>query len=149
MIKLGSNKQGFTLTEVLVSMVILMVVASAIATGVVQASNTLTEIRLKELAFEKLKSETDLLKAKIFNKQGGSVSPNYCDNEYCLGNLNDDTSCPLLEKASYCYSINPINTGSTQAAAYEIITQIRWSGIYDSKEKELSFYTAQMVWSKK
>lgn len=146
MIKLGSNKQGFTLTEVLVSMVILMVVAGAIATGIVQASNTLTEIRIKELAFEKLKSETDLLKAKIFNRK--SVSPNYCDNEYCLDNLNDDTSCPLLKKAIYCYSVTPINTGSTQAAAYEVITQMRWNGIYDSKEKELSFYTAQMVWSK-
>ena len=147
MIKLNSNKQGFTLTEVLVSMVILMVVASAITTGVVQASNTLVEIRFKELAFERLKSETDLLKAKIFDRE--IVPPNYCDDEYCLTDddeeENESSSCPSLKKASYCYSVTPINTGSIQARAFEIITQIKWSGVYSNKEKEMSFYAAQMV----
>ena len=143
MIKLGSNKQGFTLTEVLVSMVILMVVASAIATGVVQASNTLTEIRLKELAFEKLKNETDFLKAKVFNG-ANDWSTADCNDAYCLDNVEDGVPCPVLMEASYCYNITRINTGSTQATAYEIVTQIKWTGIY-KKEKELSFYAAQMV----
>ena len=138
----SSNKEGFTLTEVLVSMIILMVVATAIATGVVQASNTLTEIRLKELAFEKLKNETDLLKAKIFH--GGGVPLADCNEAYCLDNIDEGISCPALMSASYCYNITPINTGSNQAKAFEIVTQITWTGIYD-KQKELSFYAAQMV----
>ncbi len=143
--KACSNIPGFTLTEVLVSMVLLMAVATAISTGVVQATNTLNEVRLKEMAFERLKSETDLLKAKIF--KGESVSPDYCDVEYCMGDLGENGECKnSLQKSTYCYSVRPIDTGSQQARAYEIITQMKWNGMFEHKEKELNFYTAQMVW---
>ena len=136
------HSSGFTLIEVMISIVFLLTAATAVVSGVVHVSKTLTEVNLKESAFEILKNKTDDLKAAVMSGDGAYISPNNCDPNVCLKN-GLDSKCPDFFQAELCYSISPANIKSVKAQAFEIVTHITWTGPFD-KERDLSFYAVQM-----
>jgi len=137
--------QGFTLTELLVGILFSTVTASAIISGSIYVKKTLVNIRHKELAYEKLKSHTEFWKGKISSRDFPSNLVN-CEEDVCLKkqemNLSNEDQC-IFYATELCYDLTSVNTGTSNAKRWELITSIKWDNT-NQGERELSFYVIQM-----
>mgnify|MGYP007008431663 FL=1 len=129
------------MTELLAGIFLTTIAAGAIIVGSVHARKTIKDIRLKQLAYEKLKSHTEFWKGKV---AAGDIPPilSSCDDDICLKENKDD-DC-LFYASELCYDLEQPDIGNSNAKRWELITTIRWDNVNKS-ERELSFYVIQMV----
>ena len=135
--------RGFTLTELIVGMIIVAIASLAIFTGVIYIQSGSHKIRIKERAYEELKSYTELWKAKI---AAGDVSEGDLSysKEVCLdlepSSINNNCVNPANVYA------NLIDTGNSHAQRKGVKTRIVWKTA-DGAEQEISFYVEQMLFN--
>ena len=132
---------GFTMAELVAGLFLSTIAAGAIIIGSVHAKKTLNDIRLKELAYEKLRGHTEFWKGRIAS--GDIPSTLYeCDDDICL-KKDVDENC-LFYATELCYDLEHQDLGVSNADRWELITTIKWDNI-NQGERELSFYVIQMV----
>ena len=139
--KLKQFYNGFTLTELMIGIFFTTLAAAAIIVGTNHYYKTINNIRLKQYAFEKLKSHTEKYKALIADNDIPSRLSDCVDNseELCL----DKEEC-YYEANELCYYLNEPDIGSSNATRWELVTTIKWDNT-NNVEKELNFYVVQMV----
>ena len=109
--------------------------------GTIHVSKTLNDIRLKQLAYEKLTSYTESWKGRIATNDIPSVLYN-CEDDIVLKTTSSSSGTDW--EATLCYEINQPYVGDSNAKRWEIVTSIEWENTSKVK-KELSFYVIQMV----
>ena len=145
---------GFTIVELIIGLMFTTIAAGAIIVGTGHYYKTVANIKLKEAAYERLKSYTELNKGKIAND---NLPNNGCESgqNLCLGprfgrprSIGQDDDCEVKAN-ELCIRINePAGSqASTLVKRYELLTTIKWNNI-NEVENELSFYAIQMVYGK-
>ena len=136
---------GFTLTELIVGMVIVAIASLAIFTGVTYLELAGHKIRLKERAYEELKGYTELWKGKI---AAGDVSDGDLSysKEVCLdlGPTTIISNC--VNPATVYANLNLIDTDNSHAQRKGVKTRIVWKTAKGANQ-EISFYVEQMVFN--
>ena len=129
---------GFTLIELVIGILVASIAAGGIIIGSVHAKKTLNDLRLKQLAYEKLTGHTEYWKGKI---SAGDI-PSTLSN--CTENIVLKETEQNEWNATLCYSLNQPFVGDSNARRWEILTTIKWENTSQT-EKELSFFVIQMV----
>ena len=133
--------KGFTLMELLVGAIIATISCLAIIYGVLYIQTRSYEIRLKERAYEELKSYTELWKGKIAANNTTEILSD--SKSVCLiKDSNNSSTC--LHNAILSSTINPIDSGVSHAERAGIKTSIQWETRSGSIQ-QLNFYLEQMV----
>lgn len=136
--------KGFTIVEVMIGLTFTSLGAAAIIIGTSHYYQTISNIKLKGAAYEKLKAYTEYHKGKIASNDIGNDG---CEagSELCLGSLGDDSEC-TFKANELCFRINePVASQNSKAKRYELLTTIKWDNI-NQVENELSFYAIQIVY---
>tara|TARA_Y100001968_G_scaffold147613_1_gene135008 strand:- start:1300 stop:1725 length:426 start_codon:yes stop_codon:yes gene_type:complete len=139
--KIKRSLNAFTMIELLAGIFLTTIAAGAIIVGSVHARKTINDIRLKQLAYEKLKSHTEFWKGKVAAGDIPSILSN-CDDEICL--KEDQNNDCVFYASELCYDLEQPDIGDSNARRWELITTIKWDNVNKS-ERELSFYVIQMV----
>ncbi len=136
--KICSTYSGFTLSELIIGIFVASIAAGGIIVGSIHAKKTLNDIRLKQLAYEKLTSHTEYWKGKI---AAGDIPSTLsgCAENVVLKETDDYSWDSIL-----CYSLNQPFVGDSNAKRWELLTTIKWDNTSEI-EKELSFFVIQMV----
>ena len=147
--KSGDLYNGFTLSELMVGLFFMTLAATAIIIGSFHAKKTMGDVRLKQLAYEELRSYTEFWKGKIaagdIPSSLSSCSENICLKEEMTDECTATGSCSCIYYANeLCYELNQPPIGNSNASRYELITRIKWDNI-SQIERELSFNVIQMV----
>ncbi|MAV64183.1 MAG: hypothetical protein CMG00_03210 [Candidatus Marinimicrobia bacterium] len=133
--------KGFTLMELLIGSIIATISCLAIIYGIAYIQTRSYEIRLKERAFEELKSYTELWKGKIAADNISEVLSN--SKTVCL--VKDiDNSALCLHNAVLNSTIVPIDVEESNAKRSGLKTSIQWESRAGATQK-LDFYVEQMV----
>ena len=137
--------RGFTLTELIVGMIIVAIASLAIFTGVIYIQSGSHKIRIRERAYEELKSYTELWKAKI---AAGDVSEGDLSysKEVCLDLEPSSINNNCVNPANVYANLNLIDTGNSHAQRKGVKTRIVWKTA-DGAEQEISFYVEQMLFN--
>ena len=137
--------RGFTLTELIVGMIIVAIASLAIFTGVIYIQSGSHKIRIKERAYEELKSYTELWKAKI---AAGDVSEGDLSysKEVCLDLEPSSINNNCVNPANVYANLNLIDTDNSHAQRKGVKTRIVWKTA-DGAEQEISFYVEQMLFN--
>ena len=149
--------EGFTLIELIVGTVIASIAASAIFIGVTYIQSSYNKIRLKERAYEELKSYTELQKVRI---AAGVISTSATSETkgVCLDlTEREHTDADCVNKATIYATFNIIGgdhiyvpPGSvpenSKAQRHGLKTRIVWETTQGATQ-ELSFYVEQMVFN--
>lgn len=130
--------KGFTLIELMTGVIVASIAATGIIIGSVHAKKTLNDLRLKQLAYEKLTSHTEYWKGKIAAGDIPSTLSSCTDN-IVLKETNQNEW-----EATLCYSLNQPFVGNSNAKRWELLTTIKWDNT-SQVEKELSFFVIQMT----
>ena len=136
--KRRSSYNGFTLSELIIGIFIASIAAGGIIIGSVHAKKTLNDIRLKQLAYEKLTSHTEFWKGKI---AAGDIPSSLSD---CVDNITLKESDDYEWESVLCYSLEQPFVGDSNAKRWELLTTIKWDNSSEI-ENELSFFVIQMV----
>ena len=139
--KINTSYNGFSLVELIVSLLIITVGAGGIIIGTMHVKKTLNDIRLKQLAYEKLNSYTENWKGRIATNDIPSVLSN-CEDNIILKETSSVSGSDW--EATLCYELSQPYVGDSNAKRWEVITSIEWENTSKVK-KELSFYVIQMV----
>lgn len=142
-----ASYSGFTLIELLVGSVIVAIASLAMFTGIdyIQASSH--RIRIKERAYEELKSYTELWKGKIAANdvsEGGDLS---YSKIVCLDHNSSDQYNDCKNEATLYADINLIDTQNSHAKRKGVKTRIEWETVFGAKQM-INFYVEQMVFNK-
>ena len=136
--KSSSFYNGFTLTELITGILVASIAAGGIIIGSVHAKKTLNDLRLKQLAYEKLTSHTEYWKGKIAAGDIPSTLSNCTENIVLKETTQNDWNATL------CYDLDQPFVGNSNAKRWELLTTIKWDNT-SQIEKELSFFVIQMV----
>ena len=135
--------KGFALMELIVGIIIASISSLAILYGVLYVQYNSHAVRIKERAYEELKSYTELWKGKIAAKnisEGGVLSE---EKFVCLDLIeNSDGSCN--NNATLYSYLNLIDTGMSHAHRNGLKTRIVWE-TRSGDQKEIDFYLEQMI----
>ena len=150
--KLKEFRNGFTIVELIIGLLFTSAAAIAIMVGTTHYHSTITNLKLKEAAFEKLKAYTDLKKGLIANGELNSNSGNNCESgNLYLGSIGGDETgdydknWEANELCHYVYHPLEIQINQLDSDWYELLTTIKWNNFYDI-EQEMSFYAIQLVY---
>ena len=136
---------GFTIVELMIGIAFTTFAAAAIIIGTGHYHKTIGNLRLKELAFNKLKAYTEYHKGKIASNDIGN---NSCESgeSLWLGSLGEENIDNRFVANELCFRINePVASQNSKAKRYELLTTIKWDNI-NKEERELSFYAIQIVY---
>ena len=137
----NSSLKGFTLMELIVGIIIASIATLAILYSVLYVQTSSYDLRVRERAYEELKSFTELWKAKI--SVCDIPSTNTYSKSVCLegdfGNCGDD--CDLC--ANLTSNIKRIDTGTSLSRRDGLRTEIVWSSRNGSDQK-IEFYLEQL-----
>ena len=144
---------GFTIVELIIGITFTSAAALAIMVGTSHYYSTITNLKLKEAAYERLKSYTELKKGLIASGELNSNSGNSCESgeELSLGSISgsSDEDWPRGWKANelchYVYHPIELEIYGLDSDRYELLTTIKWDNINDI-EQEMSFYAIQLVY---
>jgi len=141
-----SSLKGFALMELIVGIIIASIASLAILYGVLYVQYSSHAVRIKERAYEELKSYTELWKGKIAANdisEGGILSE---EKPVCLDLIEEaDGSC---DNNAILYSnLNLIDTGLSHAKRNGLKTRIVWE-TRSGDQKEINFYIEQLVFQK-
>jgi len=142
--KLARLYSGFTIVELMIGLTFTAIAGIAIIVGTGHYYKTISNLKLKELAFEKLKGYTEEQKGKI---AANDIRNNSCESgqELCLGSLGEDEDC-TFEANELCFRINEsLGSQTSKAKRYELLTTIKWDNI-NKEEREMTFYAIQIVY---
>ena len=136
---------GFTLTELVVGMLIVAIASLAIFTGVSYLQSGSHTMRLKERAYEELKSYTELWKGRI---AAGDISEGDLSysKEVCLDLKPQPNIGQCINRANIYANINIIDTENSKAKRTGVKTRIVWKTVYGANQ-ELDFYVEQMLFN--
>jgi len=135
---------GFTIVELIIGLLFTAMAGSAIIVGTGHYYKTISNLKLKEAAYERLKGYTEYQKGKI---AAGEIRNNSCESgeELCLGSIGEDEDC-TFEANDLCFYITESTASqNSKAKRYELLTKITWDNI-NEEEKEMSFYAIQIVY---
>jgi len=136
---------GFTLTELIVGMLIVAIASLVVFTGVIYIQSSSHKIRLKERAYEELKGYTELWKGKI---AAGDISEG--DLSYnkavCLDFESTGIVSDCVNPATLYANINLIDTENSHAKRTGVKTRIEWKTA-NGADQEISFYVEQMLFN--
>ena len=136
---------GFTLTELIVGMLIVAIASLVVFTGVIYIQSSSHKIRLKERAYEELKGYTELWKGKI---AAGDISEG--DLSYnktvCLDSESTGIISDCVNLATLYANINLIDTENSHAKRTGAKTRIEWKTA-NGVDQEISFYVEQMLFN--
>ena len=137
---INKSLKGFTLTELIVGILIASISTLAILFGFLYIQTRSTEVRLKERAYEELKSYTELWKGKIGARNFSESMPDDVEN-ICLQE-NREGDC--IREATLSAHLEDINTGLSHAERTGLKTSIKWK-TSSGGQKELEFYLQQLI----
>ncbi|MBC8213517.1 MAG: prepilin-type N-terminal cleavage/methylation domain-containing protein [Candidatus Marinimicrobia bacterium] len=146
MIKTFKIKQGFTLVEILVSVIIIAAASIAIMTGVTKAKAQLTSIHLEEKAYDALRDYTEYWKARIASNQVGmSNSANTLEEVVLFERSDNNHVVGHLSRRN----ITPGHHGSTAAKHFILSTKISWvdKSFGESIDKSMEFFVKQIEYN--
>ena len=141
------RRDGFTLVEAVVGIIIIAITASAIMTGVTLYKNKMFKLELKKAAYEELKKYTDYLSSRI--KVGDIPKPPREDKTFVFyKNIDDEFQS---DKDIYTAKINydPIEKISAPGSigkVYSLNTYIYWALEFENPDlfDSLKFQTYQI-----
>ena len=136
--------RGFTIVELIIGLAFTTLAGAAIIIGTGHYYKTIANIKLKEAAYERLKTYTEYQKAKIASNE---IQNDGCESgeSLCLGSLGQDEEC-TFKANELCFFLNwPDVAQSSKANRYELLTTIKWDNI-NQIENELNFYAIQIVY---
>ena len=142
--KLVRFSRGFTIVELIIGLAFTTLAGAAIIIGTGHYYKTISNLKLKEAAFEKLKAYTEYQKGKIASNE---IQNDGCESgeSLCLGSLGQDEEC-TFKANELCFFLNwPNAAQSSKANRYELLTTIKWDNI-NQIENELNFYAIQIVY---
>ena len=134
---------GFSLVELMVSILITIFTSGAIMVGVTQAKSSLRAIQIEEMAFDYIQGLTEKMKGRI-SAQILPSPQSKCEKE-CI-EADEEDNC-IIYADEVCYDISRINTGSSVAKRFKIDTRIMWTDNFGN-EKEMELSTVQLVMNK-
>ena len=144
---LSSRKDGFTLIEAVVGIIIIAISASAIMSGVTMYKNKMFKLELKKAAYEELKKYTDHLSSRI--KVGDIPEPPREDKVFVFYKSIDDEF--QSDKDIYTAKINyepidKISSAGSIGRVYSLKTYIYWALEYENPDDfdTLRFKTYQI-----
>jgi len=145
LIKNSPIKQGFTLVEILVSVIIIASASIAIMTGVTRAKAQLTSIRLEEKAYEALSNYTEYWKARIAANQIGIANSANTTEKVVLFEHDNDQVLGQLSRNS----ITAGHHGNTSAKHYVLSTKISWvdKSFGGSVDRAMEFFVKQIEYN--
>ena len=142
----NTRSEGFTLIELLVGSVIVAIASLAMFTGIDYIQTSSHRLRIKERAFEELKSYTELWKGKIAAddvSEGGDLS---YSKVVCLDHNPPFQENECKNEATIFADINLIDTQNSNAKRKGVKTRIEWETVFGATQL-IDFYVEQMVFS--
>jgi prepilin-type N-terminal cleavage/methylation domain-containing protein len=136
------NSKGFTLIELIVGSIIILVAISALFTGISYVRLTMNKTFVKERAYEELKNYTDFWKSRVaLNRWSGAVGVDITDSRIDLI-VNDRQSIKanLKRKAT-------LKTDNHPFQYYTLNTSIVWNDL-SNHSHEMKFEVNQIVYGK-
>ena len=140
----NSLNEGFTLVELLVGSVIVAIASLAMFTGIDYIQKSSHRLRIKERAYEELKSYTELWKGKIAAddiSEGGDLS---FSKIVCLDHNPSTQQIECKNEATLYADINLIETQNSNAKRRGVKTRIEWKTVLGANQM-IDFYVEQMV----
>ena len=142
--KLVRFSRGFTIVELIIGLTFTTLAGAAIIIGTGHYYKTISNLKLKEAAYENLKAYTEYQKAKIASNE---IRNDGCESgeDLCLGSLGEDEGC-TFKANDLCFRITEsAGSQTSKAKRYELLTTIKWDNI-NQVENELNFYAIQIVY---
>ena len=136
---INNSLKGFTLTELIVGILIASIATLAILFGFLYIQTQSTEVRIKERAYEELKSYTELWKGKI----GAGNIPESMPNNVTTVCLENNREGDCIREATLSAYLEYIDTGISHAERTGLKTSIEWE-TSSGGEKEIEFYLQQL-----
>ncbi|MBT3251188.1 MAG: prepilin-type N-terminal cleavage/methylation domain-containing protein [Candidatus Marinimicrobia bacterium] len=140
------TSSGFTLVEILVSLIIITVFSSAVMMGVTQVQQLVYKISVRERAYDELVNYTEFWKAKIAANQIPTNIGSDDEKEVVLFYQEDGItaiSTATLRRSNFQNRTNP---PQSSARHYRFKTEVEWHDIFGNKSIEpLIFVVDQLV----
>ena len=133
------DSKGFTLIELMVGCIIILVAISALFSGISYIRVTMNQLFLKEKAYEELKNYTDFWKSRIaMDRWNGVVGTTISDSPINLvENEKQSITANLKRKAT-------LQTDDYPFKYYTLNTTISWNDL-SSHSSEMKFKVNQIV----
>ena len=133
------NSKGFTLIELIVGSLIMLIAISALFSGISYIRVTMNQLFLKEKAYEELNNYTNFWKSRIAMDKWGGV----------LGTAISDSPINLIENEKKSIQANlkrkaTLQTDDHPFQYYTLNTTISWNDLSDHSN-EMKFKVNQIV----
>ena len=135
--------KGFTLMELIVGIIIASIAALAILYSVLYVQSSSYELRIKERAYEELKSYTDLWKAKITGRDFPESGSSQRTVDVCLDN-NSEGSCINQGTIRSNVIIPASSSDNSFAQRRGLSSEITWES-RNGGSRNISFYLEQLI----
>ena len=135
--------KGFTLMELIVGIIIASIATLAILYSVLYVQSSSYELRIKERAYEELKSYTDLWKAKITGRDFPESGSSQRIKDVCLDENLEGTCVNEATIASNVIIPASLNSNSF-AQRRGLISEITWEA-RNGSSRNISFYLEQLI----
>ena len=140
---INSLLKGFTLMELIVGIIIASIATLAILYSVLYVQSSSYELRIKERAYEELKSYTDLWKAKIAGRDFPESGSSQRTKDVCLDKDLEGACTNQGTITSNVIIPSSLNSNSF-AQRRGLISEITWES-RNGGSRNISFYLEQLI----
>jgi len=140
---INTLSKGFTLMELIVGIIIASIATLAILYSVLYVQSSSYELRIKERAYEELKSYTDLWKAKIAGRDYPESGSSQRTKDVCLDENSQGTcinEATITSNVIIPFSLNP----NSFAQRRGFLSEIEWEA-RNGASRNIRFYLEQLI----